>query len=198
MSADDRQIIPFSGKSPVLGRDVFLAAGARVVGDVRLGDRVSVWFNSVLRADINVIEVGDGTNLQDNCTLHVDDDDPCIVGRDVVVGHAALLHGCRVEDRCLIGMSSVLLNGVHVETGSLVAAGAVLPPGMRVPAGHLVMGVGGKVVKALPADFWDTEPLAAGKYRRLAESYLRGTSWRWPDPEWDARDAAEVSRRLPR
>ena len=193
MSPD--QVVEFSGRTPVLGRDVYLAPGARVVGDVRLGDRVSVWCNAVLRGDINRIEVGDGSNVQDNCTFHVDDDFPCLVGRDVVVGHAAILHGCVVEDECLVGMGSVLLNGVVVRRGAVVAAGAVLPQGFEVPAGHLVMGVGGKVLRPLPPGFWDAEPLGASKYRRLAESYMRGVAWRWPDPEWDVKDAAERASR---
>ena len=195
MSAD--QVLEFAGKRPTLGRDVYVAPGARVVGDVRLGNRVSIWFNAVLRGDIHFVSVGDGSNVQDNCTFHVDDDFPCVVGRDVVVGHAAILHGCTVEDRALIGMGSVLLNGVRIGAGSVVAAGAVLPPGLVVPPGHLVMGVGGKVLKPLPEGFWDAEPLGAAKYRRLAESHARGTAWTWPDADFDARDAAEIAGRTP-
>ena len=195
MSPDDSQIVTFSGRTPRLGRDVYLAPGARLAGEVRLGDRVSVWFNAVLRGDIHFVEVGAGTNIQDNATLHVDDDFPCIVGRDVVVGHAALLHGCEVGDNCLIGMSSTLLNGVKVGEGSVIAAGAVVPEGKEIPPGSLVFGVGAKVVKPLPADFWERSPRAASKYRRLAESYVKGTPYKWPDPEWDERDAAETAAR---
>jgi carbonic anhydrase/acetyltransferase-like protein (isoleucine patch superfamily) len=195
MSRDAEQVVSFSGRSPRIGRDVYLAPGARVVGDVTLGERVSVWFNAVLRADMDRIEVGDGTNIQDNCTLHVDDDLPCLVGRDVVVGHAAVLHACVVGDEALVGMGSVVLSGARVGRRAVVAAGAVVPEYMHVPESHVVMGVGGKVLKPLPADFWTTRPLAASKYRRLAESYLRGTPYRWPDPDWDARDAEEIRRR---
>lgn len=189
------QVHAFSGRVPRLGRDVYLAPGAQVVGDVRLGDRVSVWFNAVLRGDIHFVEVGDGSNIQDNCTLHVDDDWPCVVGRDVVVGHAAVLHGCTIEDRALVGMGSVVLNGVRIGTGAVVAAGSVLPPGLNVPARHLVMGVGGKVIKPLPAEFWKDEVFGDSKYRRLAESHARGVAWRWPDAEWDATDAREIAAR---
>ena len=189
------QVIPFGDKHPTLGPDVFLAPGSRVAGDVRLGRRVSIWFNAVLRGDIHFVSVGDGSNIQDNSTLHVDDDFPCIVGRDVVVGHAALLHGCTVGDRALIGMGSVLLNGVSVGEGAVVAAGAVLPPGLCVPPRHLVMGVGGKIIKPLPDGFWDGEQFGDRKYRRLAETYMRGIPWRWPDPDFDERDAAEVAER---
>lgn len=191
---DSNQLIPFSGRSPQLGQGVFVAPGARLVGDVRLGDRVSIWFNAVLRGDIHHVSIGDGSNLQDNVTCHVDDDFPCIVGRDVVVGHAAVLHGCVVEDRCLIGMASTLLNGVIVGERAVVAAGALLAPGTRVPPGKLAMGVPAKI-RDLPEGFWDREPFGDRKYRRLALTYLEGVPYRWPDPEWEAQDAAEVARR---
>lgn len=172
-----------------------MAPGAWLVGDVVLGDRVSIWYNAVLRGDLERVEVGAGSNVQDNCTLHVDDGEPCVVGRDVVVGHAAVLHGCTVGDRCLIGMSATLLNGVVVGEGSVVAAGSVVPPGRRVPSGSLVMGVGARRVEPLPEGFWSREPLAASKYRRLAEVHASGGAWRWPDEDWDLRDAAEVAAR---
>jgi len=189
------QIVPFSGQAPRLGRNVHVAPGARVVGDVTLGDGVSVWFNAVLRGDIAPVVVGAGSNVQDNCTLHVDDRDPCLVGRDVVVGHGAILHGCTVEDECLIGMGSIVLNGAVIGRGSVVGAGALVPQGKVVPPGHLVLGLGAKVVKPLPEDFWSTEALGNAKYRRLAESYARGVPWRWPDPEWEHEDAAAIAAR---
>jgi carbonic anhydrase/acetyltransferase-like protein (isoleucine patch superfamily) len=195
MTYSESQVIPFSGREPRIGDRVFLAAGARVVGDVRLGDRVSIWFNAVLRGDIHRVEIGAGTNIQDNATCHVDDDYPCIVGRDVVVGHAAILHGCTVADRCLIGMSATLLNGATVGEGAVVAAGTLVPEGKEIPAHHLVMGLGAKIMRPLPEDFWEPAPQAASKYRRLADSYMTGADYRWPDEDWDRRDAAEVAAR---
>jgi gamma-carbonic anhydrase len=193
---DSDQLIHFSGRAPLLGRDVFLAPGARLVGDVRLGDQVSVWFNAVLRGDIHFVEIGDGSNIQDNVTCHVDDDHPCVVGRDVVVGHAAVLHGCTIEDRCLIGMSSSLLNGVVVGERSVVAAGAVVAPHTKIPPGKLAIGVPARI-KDLPDGFWDREVFGDAKYRRLAKTYLKGIPYLWPDPEWQARDAEQVARRGP-
>jgi carbonic anhydrase/acetyltransferase-like protein (isoleucine patch superfamily) len=193
--ASDARFVEFSGLRPRLGRDVYIAPGAWLAGDVRLGDRVSIWFNAVLRGDINHVEIGEGSNIQDNCTLHVDDDYPCVVGRDVVVGHAAVLHGCVVEDRSLIGIGAVLLNGVRVGERSVVAAGSVLPPGMHVPPGHLVMGVGGKTLKELPDLFWEREGDGASKYRRLAETYVRDVPWTWPDEDWNRRDSQEIASR---
>jgi carbonic anhydrase/acetyltransferase-like protein (isoleucine patch superfamily) len=128
-----------------------VAPSAVVIGQVSLGADSSVWYTAVLRGDMAPITVGDQTNLQDGTIVHVDEGLPCAVGSRVGVGHRAILHGCTVEDDCLIGMGSVLLNGVQVGRGSVVAAGAVLREGMRVPPESLVMGVPARVVRAVDA-----------------------------------------------
>ena len=125
----------------------FIAPGAVVLGDVTLGARSSVWYQSVVRADMAPISIGEESNIQDLSMLHVDEGVPCIVGRRVGVGHRAILHGCCVEDECLIGMGAILLNRVRVGTGSVVGAGAVLTEGMEVPPGSLVLGVPARVVR---------------------------------------------------
>jgi carbonic anhydrase/acetyltransferase-like protein (isoleucine patch superfamily) len=117
------------------------------MGDVTIGAESSVWYGAVLRGDMAPIVIGSQTNLQDGTIVHVDDDAPCRVGSRVGVGHRVILHGCTVEDDCLIGMGSVLLNMVQVGAGSVVAAGAVLPEGMQVPPRSLVMGVPARVVR---------------------------------------------------
>lgn len=117
------------------------------MGDVTLGPRASVWYGTVLRGDMDRIVVGAATNLQDGTIVHVDAGRPALIGARVGVGHRTILHGCTVEDECLIGMGSILLNGVVIGTGSVVAAGAVLREGMVVPPGSLVMGVPGRVVR---------------------------------------------------
>ena len=129
----------------------FIAPGAVVMGDVTLGADASVWYGAVLRGDMAPIVIGAETNLQDGTVVHVDEGEPCIIGRRVGVGHRVILHGCSVEDECLIGMGSILLNGVRVGTGSVVAAGAVIPEGMEVPARSLVMGVPGRIVRTVDA-----------------------------------------------
>ena len=130
-------------------KTAFIAPGAVVVGDVTLGPRSSVWYQAVLRGDMAPIVIGEATNIQDGTIVHVDEGKPATIGARVGVGHRAVLHGCTVEDECLIGMGSVLLNGVVVGTGSVIAAGAVLPEGMVVPAGSLVMGVPARVTRAV-------------------------------------------------
>ena len=130
----------------------FIAPGAIVLGDVSLGRNSSVWYNSVLRGDMARIVIGDETNIQDLSMVHVDEGVPCTIGRRVGVGHRVILHGCTVEDECLIGMGSVILNGARVGRGSVVGAGAVIPEGMEIPPGSLVMGVPGRIVRKVDAD----------------------------------------------
>ena len=117
------------------------------MGDVTIGAESSIWYGAVIRADMAPVVVGSQSNLQDGTIVHVDEGEPCHIGSRVGVGHRVILHGCTVEDECLIGMGSVLLNGVHIGGGSVVAAGAVLPEGMRVPRGALVMGVPARIVR---------------------------------------------------
>jgi carbonic anhydrase/acetyltransferase-like protein (isoleucine patch superfamily) len=127
----------------------FIAATAAVMGDVTLGEDASVWYGAVLRGDMAPIVIGSQSNIQDGTIVHVDHGVPCTVGRRVGVGHRVILHGCAVEDDCLIAMGSVLLNGVRIGTGSVVAAGAVIPEGMQVPPGSVVMGVPGRIVRSV-------------------------------------------------
>ncbi len=132
---------------PVIAGSAFIAPTAVVMGDVTLGEESSVWYGAVLRGDNDAIRIGRQTNLQDGTIVHVDEGVPCTVGDRVGIGHRVILHGCTVEDDCLIGMGSILLNGVVIGRGSLVAAGAVIPEGTHVPPGSLVVGVPGRVVR---------------------------------------------------
>lgn len=120
-----------------------------MLGDVTLGARASVWYGCVLRGDMDRIVVGEATNVQDGTIVHVDTGRPALIGARVGIGHRAIIHGCEIEDECLIGMGSILLNGARVGTGSVIAAGAVVPEGAVIPAGSLVMGVPGRVVRAV-------------------------------------------------
>jgi carbonic anhydrase/acetyltransferase-like protein (isoleucine patch superfamily) len=134
---------------PAIHPTVFIASTAAVMGDVTIGSESSVWYGAVLRGDMAAIVIGSQTNLQDGTVVHVDEGVPCHVGSRVGVGHRVILHGCSVEDDCLIGMGSVLLNRVHIGAGSVVAAGAVLPEGMQVPPRSLIMGVPARIVRAV-------------------------------------------------
>lgn len=125
----------------------FIAPGAVVLGDVTLGRHVSIWYNTVIRGDMAPIAIGDESNIQDLSMVHVDEGVPCTIGRRVGVGHRAILHGCTVEDDCLIGMGAILLNGARVGTGSVVGAGALLTEGLEIPPGSLVLGAPARIVR---------------------------------------------------
>jgi gamma-carbonic anhydrase len=158
---------------PTTGARVLIAPGAAVAGDVRLADDVSVWYGCVLRGDLAPITVGARTNVQDGSVLHVADDGPCIVGADVIVGHRAMLHACRVEDACLIGMQATVLDDAVIGAGSVVGAGAVVTQRTIIPPRSLVLGVPGKVVKTLTDAEERFHRAHAAKYVRLKENYLR-------------------------
>lgn len=150
--APDATVLSVSGKTPELDPTAFVAAGARVIGAVRLGEGASVWYNAVLRADSDAIIVGAGSNLQDNVSVHVDAGHPVVIGENVSVGHNAVVHGCTIGDGCLIGMGSVVLSGAVIGAGSLVAGGAVVLEGAVIPPGSLVAGVPAKVRRELSDD----------------------------------------------
>ena len=150
------------------------------MGDVSLGREASVWYNTVVRADIAPISIGDQSNIQDLVVMHADEGIPCRVGARVGVGHRAVLHGCTVEDDSLIGMGSILLNGVHVGAGSVVGAGAVLLEGLRVPAGSLVVGVPASVVRPVDDDLRGRIEQTWRHYVELAKSHGRGDFRRHP------------------
>ncbi|HEX6953558.1 MAG TPA: gamma carbonic anhydrase family protein [Agromyces sp.] len=167
MTADpSARILTIAGvPAPQLDETAFVALGAVIVGRVRLAAQSSVWYNAVLRAEAEPITLGERSNLQDGVVCHVDAGYPVSIGSGVSVGHRAVLHGCTVEDDCLIGMGATILNGAVIGAGSLVAAGAVVLEGTVVPPGSLVAGVPGKVRRELSAD-------ERAGIRRNAEAYL--------------------------
>ena len=145
-----RKIIPYLGKYPQIHETVFLAAGARVIGDVQICENASVWFNAVVRGDVCPIRIGERSNVQDNATLHVTHDTgPLNIGASVTIGHGAVLHACTVEDHVLIGMGAVLLDNCVVEPWSVVAAGSLVRQGFRIPSGMMVAGVPAKVIRPI-------------------------------------------------
>ncbi|WP_100810981.1 MULTISPECIES: gamma carbonic anhydrase family protein [unclassified Microbacterium] len=161
----EASVLSVAGTTPALDESAFVAAGARIVGAVRLEAGASVWYNAILRGDRDSITIGVGSNIQDNVSVHVDRGHPVTIGRDVSVGHNAVVHGCTIGDGSLIGMGSVVLSGAVIGAGCLVAGGAVVLEGMEVPDGSLVAGVPAKVRRAL------TDEERAG-LRRNAEVYL--------------------------
>ncbi len=133
--------------SPAEGENVFIAPGAKIIGNVTLGDNVSIWYNVVARADVASITIGDSTNIQDNSTLHCDYEIPLKIGSKVTVGHSSILHGCTIKDNCLIGMGATILNDAHVGSGCIIGAGALIPEGKEIPPNSLVLGMPGEVIR---------------------------------------------------
>lgn len=165
---------PFGTTAPRVGQRVFLAPTAFVTGDVELGDDVSFWFHTVARGDVNWIRIGERTNVQDGSVLHVTHEThPLVIGREVVVGHQVVLHGCTIEDGALIGIGARVLDGAVVEQGAQVGAGAVVTPGHRIPAGYLALGVPARAVRPLDEAERRTIREIAERYVDLKEHYRR-------------------------
>lgn len=150
---------------------VYLAEGARVTGDVTIGEDSSVWFNAVLRGDCAPIRIGRRTNIQDNCVLHADPGEPCVIGDDVTVGHLAIVHGAEVGDNVVIGMHAVVMNRAKVGANSIIAVGAVVTEGVEIPPGSLVMGLPGKVKRALTEIEIQANSLSALHYVHAAHDF---------------------------
>ncbi len=166
-------LIGFEGHLPQLAQGVFVADGACLIGQVTVGAGASIWFNALLRGDMDRIEIGSNTNIQDLTVVHVDRGTPAFVGERVTIGHRCVLHGSTVEDECLIGMGSILLNRVRVGTRSIIAAGSVLREGFAVPAGTLVAGVPAQVKRELTQEEIARIPQVALDYAALARKYMR-------------------------
>ncbi len=165
-------VIPYKGAEPIIGNDVFLAKGAHIIGAVSLGHDSSVFFNAVLRADINSIVIGDRTNVQDNCTFHVSSTNGVEVGADVTIGHNVVLHACTVQDNVTIGMSATVMDNVVISENSIVAAGAVIPPGKTFPPGVLIVGTPGRVIRELTPQEIEANRAMAQKYIDVKNNYL--------------------------
>ena len=159
---------------PSIDATALVCSGAAIVGDVRLAEGASVWYGAVCRGDMNYIEIGAHSNIQDGTVVHLGDNDPTIVGEHVVVGHRAVLHGCTLERHSLIGMQATVLDGAVIGAGSIVGAGAIVSAGTVVPPRSLVLGVPGKVVKTLPEEKEEAHRKLAEKYARLASNYRLG------------------------
>ena len=165
-------IIPFLDRAPRLDPSSFVADTAVVVGDVAVGAGASIWFGASLRGDVHWIEIGEGSNVQDNATVHVSrGTHPCRVGKNVTIGHNAVVHGCTVEDHCLVGMGAVVLDGAVIGTGSIVGAGALVPHNLQVPPRSLVLGTPARIVRPLSNDEVQKSTANAEHYIRMARMY---------------------------
>ncbi len=178
-SANEKNIYRFMNERPKLGARVFIDDKASVTGSVVLGDDVSIWPMTVIRGDVNSIRIGDRSNIQDGCVLHVThegpwqpDGLPLVIGNDVTVGHGAILHACTIGDRCLVGMGAIVMDGAVLEPDSMVAGGAVVTPGKVVPSGTLWRGNPARQARDLTDQEIKNQAYSAHHYVRLKDFYL--------------------------
>jgi carbonic anhydrase/acetyltransferase-like protein (isoleucine patch superfamily) len=165
-------ILPVKGVFPTIGQNCYIAPNATVVGDVTMGDDCSIWFNAVLRGDVNSIRIGNKVNIQDGAVIHCTyQKTKAIIGNNVSVGHNAIVHGCVIKDNVLIGMGAIVMDNAEVGSNSIVAAGAVVLEGTKIEAGTIYAGVPARKVKDISAE------LISGEINRIANNYLMYSGW---------------------
>ncbi|HSC53749.1 MAG TPA: gamma carbonic anhydrase family protein [Phnomibacter sp.] len=165
-------ILPVNGKAPQFGADNYIAPNATIVGDVTMGDQCSVWFNAVIRGDVNYIKMGNKVNVQDGACIHCTyQKHPTNIGNNVSIGHNALVHGCTVHDNVLIGMGAIVMDGCVIESNSIIAAGAVVLEGTHVTSGSIYAGVPAKKVKDI------SQEMIEGEINRIANNYVMYSGW---------------------
>ena len=166
-------ILTYNGKHPELQSGVFVASGAQLIGDLKVGAETSIWFNTVIRADVHYIRIGARSNIQDNTTVHVTEGRaPCVIGNDVTIGHNAIIHACTVEDLCLVGMGAIVLDHAVIRSGSLVGAGALVTQGREFPPRSLIIGSPAKVVRQLTDAEYAELKESARHYLATAKMYI--------------------------
>jgi carbonic anhydrase/acetyltransferase-like protein (isoleucine patch superfamily) len=155
----------------ISGTPLFVAGNATVIGDITVGNQVGIWFGAVIRADKDRIVIGDRSNIQDNCVVHTSKGFPVTIGNDVSVGHGAILHGCTIDDKVLVGMGAIILNGAKIGSGSIIGAGTVVTEGKEIPPDSVVIGVPGRIVKQTDPDQQQHILNNAASYVNLAREY---------------------------
>ena len=172
------QLIAFAGKAPRIHPQAFVAPGARLIGNVEVGPEASIWYNCVLRGDVNRISVGARTNIQDGSVIHVDSPKagdqaghPTIIGEDVLIGHLAMVHGCILHHRAVVGLGSIVMDGCEIESDAMLAAGAMLTPGKRIPAGQLWAGRPAKYIRDLSPEELAGQREGVVHYVELAKAH---------------------------
>lgn len=167
---EELKIFPYQGNYPRVSKNVFLASGVKIIGDVEIGSGTSIWYNSVIRGDVNYIKIGKDCNIQDLSMLHVTTEKfPLTIGDMVTVGHSVVLHGCEIQNLSLLGMGAVILDGARVEENSIVAAGSVVKEGFVVPSGKLVAGVPARIIRPLSDEEIAYFVTSARQYKKYSE-----------------------------
>ena len=161
-----------NGKSPIIPEDCFVAENASILGDVKMGNQCSIWFNAVIRGDVHYIKMGNKVNVQDGAVIHATyKTSPTTIGNNVSIGHNAIVHGCTIQDNVLIGMGSIVMDDCVIESNSIIAAGAVVTKNTRVEAGSIYAGMPAKKIKDI------SKELISGEINRIADNYVKYSSW---------------------
>lgn len=172
MSDQSYSVQPFNGKTPIIADDVFIADGARIIGDVEIGAGSSIWFNVVMRGDVNIIRVGERSNIQDGSVVHVTrKTHGTFIGNDCLIGHMAMIHGCTLKDFSFVGLGAIVMDGCTVESDAMLAAGAMLTPGKTMGAGELWAGRPARFVRPLTEEEKARNRMAPQGYAELAQLY---------------------------
>ena len=162
----------FDGQIPKVHKDSFIASSADVIGNVFIGQYSNIWFGAVLRGDIDYISIGAYSNVQDNCTVHIDENFPANIGDYVTIGHNSILHGCKISSNTLIGMGSTILNGAEIGEYTIIGAGSLVTQGKKIPSGVLCMGVPAKVIRELTIEEKESLKKSAEHYVALSMKYF--------------------------
>jgi gamma-carbonic anhydrase len=179
------QLLSFGGKTPLVDPAAFVAPGAQLIGDIEIGPEASIWYNCVLRGDMNRIRVGARSNIQDGSVIHVDSPKPgdaeglpTLIGEDVLIGHLAMVHGCILHDRAFVGLGSIVMDGCVIESDAMLAAGAMLTPGKRIPSGQLWAGQPARYVRDLTPQELAGHQAGVAHYVELAKAHSAALSLR--------------------
>ncbi|NLM44113.1 MAG: gamma carbonic anhydrase family protein [Clostridiales bacterium] len=164
-------IIEYKGHKPDIHESCFIAENATVIGRVKINKNSSIWFGTVVRGDGNYITIGENTNIQDNCTIHINSDQPTIIGDNVTAGHGAIIHACTVGNNVLIGMGATILDGAEIGDNVIIGAGALVPPNKKIPSNSMVMGMPARIVRELTDEEKVAISVSAQHYVELASQY---------------------------
>ena len=181
---DRPHFLTYGGSSPRIHNSAFVAPGAQLIGDVEVGPEASIWYNCVLRGDVNRIRIGARTNIQDGSVIHVDspkpgaeEGHPTIIGEEVLIGHLAMVHGCILHDRAFVGLGAIVMDGCEIESDAMLAAGAMLTPGRRIPSGQLWAGRPARYVRDLTQDELAAQRAGVAHYVELAKAHAEALRW---------------------
>ncbi len=165
-------LISYKGKKPVIAESAFIAPNSTIIGDCTISENCSIWFNAVIRADVNEIRIGSGTNIQDGAVLHCDHDYGVSIADNVTIGHNAIVHGCTIESNCIIGMGSTILDGAHIGENCIIGANSLVTSNKKIPKGSLVMGSPAKVVRELTPEEIEGIKKSVEGYVELSRVYI--------------------------